>query len=944
MKACAFAFAYYVFGRLGLLSSVHPHIATAIWPAAGIGLTTLLFLGMRAWPAVFVGALAIDIPILVHAGWQQGSWMPLVPALGMAAAATFHALLGTYLIRTWVPHGSPFTKTVDIFSFLVAEGISTALSASLGTVFLVIGGFERANSHIETWVTWWTGDLVGSVLVTPFVYLLFRPQEKLNWTLQKKLEGVFLLMVFFLCCGLVFGLPGATFPRFAHFFILTPFFLWAAYRFSGWGVLIASAVMTIFTVVSTQYPFLSPFSAYGPNWAVLFSQAAIAIHIVVGLLVAAEAYQRRKNEEELRISVAEHVSDIVANVDLRGRLIWANPAFDSITSFSRDAWVGRPVVRLVQREDLRMVVKKVRELVRGETGVVVAEFRIRSRDGSFLVMESTVKLTRSTAPGRKASLSIVSRDITRLKRARAQLEREVALRTSALYETEARLSAIFQQSPCGIAQVDLNGHFIFVTDRFCEIVGWPREELLRLRAHDLTHPEDLDLNVKEFEICVTQGTPYSIEKRYVRRDGQTVWVNNTVSALRDAAGSPTSVVAVCEDLTTIKRAQAEVAEREERFRTIADASPIMMCTCDEKGKVFFNKAWRDFSGITTAAETRDGWVAGIHPDDAGASQSVYRQALESRSPYQMEYRLQRYDGDYRWILECGTPRTLPDGTYLGLMGTALDITGRKLAEIERQRAIEALQNRTAELVRSNDELARFAYVASHDLKEPIRVISMQLQLLAKLHDGKLPPGSEQCIQFAVSSAKRMYDLIDDLLAFSRVGTSARAKRLRETNLNDVMAEVLANLKVAVLDSDAEITVENLPPALADRAEATLVFQNLISNAIKYRSAEKPRITVGSLKSSNGQICYFVRDNGIGIEPRHFEKIFVLFQRLHNTETYPGTGIGLAVCKKIIEQMGGKIWLESEPQHGSTFFFTFPSAGGGTVIPLRDADKLQSQRA
>jgi len=233
-----------------------------------------------------------------------------------------------------------------------------------------------------------------------------------------------------------------------------------------------------------------------------------------------------------------------------------------------------------------------------------------------------------------------------------------------------------------------------------------------------------------------------------------------------------------------------------------------------------------------------------------------------------------------------------------------------------------VQERTAELKRSNEELEHFAYVASHDLQEPLRMVSGFLELLAQRYKGHLDDKAHEYIGFAVDGAARMRALIRDLLSYSRVGRGGKAPT--PTSAEAAMADALLDLHASVAESGAEVTHDPLPTVLVDGAQLVQLLRNLIGSAIKFRSNAPPRIHVSAIRDGN-ECTFSVSDNGIGIAPEHFGRIFQIFQRLHTRDRYPGTGIGLAVCKKIVERYGGRIWVESQPGNGSTFRFTLPAA-------------------
>ena len=239
---------------------------------------------------------------------------------------------------------------------------------------------------------------------------------------------------------------------------------------------------------------------------------------------------------------------------------------------------------------------------------------------------------------------------------------------------------------------------------------------------------------------------------------------------------------------------------------------------------------------------------------------------------------------------------------------------------ERRRAEEKLARQAQELERSNADLEQFAYVASHDLQEPLRMVASYTQLIAKRYRGRLDPDADDFIGYVVDGALRMQRLINDLLAFSRVGTRGKAFAL--TSLESAMQRAVANLASAIEESGADVSWSELPTLPADDTQAVLLFQNLMGNAIKFHGTARPRVRVEARKEG-AEWLFSVADNGIGIDLQYAERIFVIFQRLHPASEFPGTGIGLAICKKVVERHGGRIWLESIPGGGSTFHFTLP---------------------
>ena len=303
-------------------------------------------------------------------------------------------------------------------------------------------------------------------------------------------------------------------------------------------------------------------------------------------------------------------------------------------------------------------------------------------------------------------------------------------------------------------------------------------------------------------------------------------------------------------------------------------------------------------------------MAGVSSHDLllpGGRETFDEQAskLESLEGGVFEAVHRRKDGS-TFPVECGAC-SIEEGEERNHMLIVRDITERKRVE--------------EDLRRSNSELEQFAYVASHDLQEPLRMITAYTQLLSERYKGKLDAQADKFIHFAVDGAQRMQSLIEDLLAYARVATRGQPLELIDSGMPFSMA--LSNLSLAVQESSAVVSTEKFPQIRADAAQLMLLFQNLIGNALKFRKeGEPPRIHV-AIADGVGEWIFSVKDNGIGIDRKYSDKIFVIFQRLHTRDKYPGTGIGLAICKRIVERHGGRIWFESEPGEGTTFHFTMP---------------------
>ncbi len=313
--------------------------------------------------------------------------------------------------------------------------------------------------------------------------------------------------------------------------------------------------------------------------------------------------------------------------------------------------------------------------------------------------------------------------------------------------------------------------------------------------------------------------------------------------------------------------------------------------------------------------TYEAFVERVHPDDRAAVDAAYSGSIEEgKDSYEIEHRVVRKDtGEVRWVHEkCQHIRDAA-GRIIRSLGMVHDITERKEAEA-------ALFKLTEELKRSNSDLQQFAYIASHDLQSPLRNIEGFVNLLARRYKGKLDGKADEFIHYISTGVKDMQMLILDILEYSKIGSDGKTFAKVDSSLCVVRA--LANMEALILEKNAEITYDDaLPEVEGDSAQLSSLFQNLIGNGIKFNK-EVPQIHI-SAKGQRREYVFSVRDNGIGLDPKDSDKIFAVFHRLHSKSEYPGTGIGLAICKKIVERHGGRIWVESEPGKGSTFYFTLP---------------------
>jgi PAS domain S-box-containing protein len=418
------------------------------------------------------------------------------------------------------------------------------------------------------------------------------------------------------------------------------------------------------------------------------------------------------------------------------------------------------------------------------------------------------------------------------------------------------------------------------------------------------------------------------ETQRLRKDGSLVYVSITISAIKNAEENITGVCKIVRDITEKVEANHKLHLSEERYwdermllRTLIDNLPLNVYAKDiHSRKTLANRADYEFMGAANEKE-----VLGKDDSEFFPAEFTRKTRMEELQIFNTgqaiineEEQHKLRDGRKKWFLKSKIPLRNEDNQITGLVGISYDITERKKNEIAVAELNEQLNKRAVELMASNAELERFAYVASHDLQEPLRMVSSFLQLLQKKYKEQLDNTANQYIEFAVDGAERMKKLILDLLEYSRISTNKDV--LADTNIGEVISQVLETFNNKITETGAIIKTQPMSVIKANKTQITQLFQNLVSNALKYNISPVPEIEIGC-EDKGDHWQFFIKDNGIGIEQKFLDKVFIIFQRLHNKNQFSGTGIGLAICKKIVERHGGTIWIESQQAAGSIFFFT-----------------------
>jgi PAS domain S-box-containing protein len=526
-------------------------------------------------------------------------------------------------------------------------------------------------------------------------------------------------------------------------------------------------------------------------------------------------------------------------------------------------------------------------------------------------------------------ISMLAGSIHRFRRTadetrRRAYERE-RVQNEAIRTAAERFRLILDTAHDAFVAIDPENRVVEWNPQATKMFGWTRDEVLGKPLVELIVPlRYREAHLKGIAHYLATGEGPVLNKRIpvagLRKDGTEIPIELTISPA--GLGDTRFFAAFIHDISDRLAAEKKIRQLSRANELILNFAGEGIFGLDVNGlTTFMNPAAEQMTGYTLAESLRKPQHELVHhtrPDGTPYPQEqcpIYATLRDGKPHASDDDLFWRKDGT-SFPVEYTSAPMHDEGKLVGAVVVFNDIT-------ERREADEQLSEQRKELERSNAELQQFAYVASHDLQEPLRMVASYTQLLAKRYKGKLGTDADEFIHFAVDGAQRMQTLINDLLAYSRVGT--RGKPFESVNMNDVLNVAKANLKVAIEESGAEVVVEQLPTIDADRTQMIQLMQNLIGNAIKFRRPERPpRVTVGATRAETSDSWHFtVADNGIGIDPEHHERIFVIFQRLHTREHYQGTGIGLAVCRKIVERHEGKIWVDSREGEGSTFHFTLP---------------------
>ncbi len=628
------------------------------------------------------------------------------------------------------------------------------------------------------------------------------------------------------------------------------------------------------------------------------------------------AAQQQRNAELAQL--ADFIPQLAWMAGADGALTWYNARwyeYTGTTFADMQGWGWQKVHHPDHVERVTALFKK--HVASGEPWEDL--FPLRSHTGEYRWFLSRALPVRD-AEGRVVRWFGTNTDVTEAQ----QME-------EALRESEARFRSLADAAPAMLWVTDAAGACTFISRGWCELTGQSELEARERGWMEAIHPDDRAQADAGFGQAIAQQQSFRLEYRLRRSDGVYRWVIDTGEPRWAASGAFRGHVGAVVDITERKEAEDAVRARERYFSTLAEAIPDIVFTCDELGRLdYFNPRWYAYTGLDPAELAEDEVLRRVHPDDLAPARARWHEAFGAGQPAEVQLRLRSHEGDYRWFLVRVVPVHEKSGEISRWFGSGAEIQAQKMAE----ETLEArVAERTAALGQANEtleqrnrELQDFAYVASHDLQEPLRKILTFTDLFVGDYGGLVPDEGRHFLSRVQDAARRMSRLINDLLAFSRVSTQQAT--FRPVNLQRKMEMVLADLEVRIAETGARVDVQPMPTLVGDATQLRQLLQNLVGNALKYRKpGVAPFVQVRSqiVEGEGGRpFCRIeVEDNGIGFDEKYLDRIFAPFQRLHTRGQYEGTGIGLAICRRIVERHGGTLTARSTPDVGSVFIATLP---------------------
>jgi PAS domain S-box-containing protein len=943
-------------GKIGLWFGRDHLIACAIWPPAGLALGCVLIFGYRLWPGLLLGAFLLKLNILAET--RLNAFGLVSAALCMSSGDTLQALVGAWLVETYAKGRDALRqpRTVALF-FGVSAVVSPVLTATLGSFSALLAGLLQLADLGDLWASLWLGNMLGVVLLTPLL-LAWSAGRARKLSLERVAEALSLLLLLLAGFGIAFGPSHAgRFRGVAFCCMLIATLLWTAFRFGARGTVTANLVFGFLALAGTLRGH-GPFVVGDNHTSVLLAQNFIAGFALMSLLLAAEVKQRQRIDDGLRASEQRYRDLFEYNpqpmwvFDYESlRFLAVNQAAVKHYGYSRDEFLSMTVCDIRPVEDVPPLLDLLKEARRGLP--VTRHHRHRKKDGTIIDVE--IGRYNLVMDGREAAMILIT-DITERKQAEE--------RAAAFSELGHRLSAA--STPQEATRI-----IIETADR---LFGWTacRLELGPVRSGLMEIVYGVEtINGRRSEIPAALAKASQLTTRALEQGGQLVpsdsaglFVTRQPGVAAEAVGTIMAVPVRKEqrvlgalslesqparpytpqDLQSfqaladhcggaLERIRAETALREsdQRLHLALAASRMGIWTIELQGRprfisspeldAIFGLKPGEFEGSEQTL------FAFIHPEDHHMVRATMARAIKAEGEYELEFRILPRDRPIGWLLARGCSCFDARGKPSRLIGVAFDITARKLSENEVLRLNLELEHRVAErtaaLEAINKELESFSYSVSHDLRAPLRSIRGFSEVLLDRYGGKLDDRGREFLRRACESSNQMDLLIDDLLNLSRIGRTELHHQ--PVDLSALANSIADQLRAEEPKRAVKFSITAGLQTGGDERLLRIALENLLRNAWKF-TANQPKARIEFGETPGPQPAFFVRDNGVGFDMAYASRLFGVFQRLHSTAEFPGSGIGLATVQRILNRHGGRAWAESAVNQGATFYFSLPQPG------------------
>jgi PAS domain S-box-containing protein len=893
---------YFIAGKFGLmLASLHAS-ASPVWPAAGIALAALLVLGYRAWPAIFVGALLVNVSTAGN----------VATSLAIASGNTLEAVCGAWLVNRFAGGTTVFDRPQGVVKFALAAVVSTVISPAFGVTSLALAGFADWANYGAIWLTWWLGDTTGDFLIAPLI-ILWSIASKRRWNRREAVEvGVLLLLLFVLGEAVFCGWLTISARNYPIAFISLPIVIWTAFRFTqretATGIFILSAI----AIWGTMHGF-GPFVGETENQSLLALQSWTAVLTITAMALSAGMAERGRAEEALRESEAS--MSLAANAANLGLWVWNIPGGEErwVTEKWRQLFGfadSEPVtfdrfLQIVHPGDSERVKQVVRHMLE-HGGEYEIEYRITRPAGSirWIATHGRVELDER---GKPVLARGVSRDVTERKIAEEELR-----------ESEERFRTVANAAPVMIWMSGPDKLCTFFNKGWLDFTGRSLEQELGNGWAEGVHRGDIDRCLDIYQNSFNARESFTMEYRLRRSDGEYRWVLDSGTPRFASDGAFLGYIGSCIDITERKTA-------EEKFRLVLDAAPNAMIMVDPAGVINFANASAATVFGYSLSELIGCQIEMLIPKRFRDRHPGYRKDFLSHPSGRAmgvgrDLFGRRKDGS-EFPVEVGlSPMRTTRGVFV--LASLIDITARKAAEEEARRRREQV-----ELLGRVSLLGEMTASLSHELNQPLAaIVNNATAAMQYIEQGKLDPEQLQEILIdVVGDGRRAHDIMHNVRSAIKKGSAIRGR----INLNDVVKAVthMVRLDAAAQFCKVEMSLaRDLPAIEGDPTQIQQVLINLVRNAFDAMRDTPPsrrKVEIATHYNGDGTICVAVRDYGSGIpEPTH-ERLFEHFF----TTKEEGLGMGLAIVRSIVEAHGGSIAAENADGGGARFRFRLPTKEG-----------------